>query len=137
MYSFRSWLPVAFLAASKDPYVGNKDSAIDGGSRYRGKQFMTRPPIRPAGADTGFFSKIKYDAGKFDDSTGYLKTQPLENRRNGFGTHMPKCRDQFTSHIETERYRELLKVRARLVLCTQGMCFILCCCAPEGKCHGG
>ena len=44
----------------------------------------------------------------------YTKNQPLDSRKLGFGSHNAKNRDEFTLHIRTEQYRELLKVRDRL-----------------------
>lgn len=40
----------------------------------------------------------------------YTKNQPLDTRKLGFGSHNAKNRDEFTLHIRTEQYRELLKV---------------------------
>ena len=39
----------------------------------------------------------------------YVKTQPLETRKNGFGSRNAKMRDEFMSHIRTEQYREQLR----------------------------
>lgn len=38
----------------------------------------------------------------------------LDSRKLGFGTHDAANRDEFTSHIRTEQYRELLKVHCPL-----------------------
>ncbi len=38
----------------------------------------------------------------------YSKTQPKESRKSGFGTHDASRRDEFTSHVRTEQYRETL-----------------------------
>ena len=46
---------------------------------------------------------------------GYLRTQPLDSRKTGFGSHDCKRRDQFTKYIETERYREQLKAEYKLL----------------------
>lgn len=42
-------------------------------------------------------------------SAVYTTTQPLDSRKLGFGSHNAKNRDEFTLHIRTEQYRELLK----------------------------
>ncbi len=44
--------------------------------------------------------------------TGYLKTQPLESRKNAFGSHNCSNRDEFMRHIRTEQYRAQISVRA-------------------------
>ena len=43
----------------------------------------------------------------------YTKTQPIESRKLGFGSHNAKCRDEFMSHIRTEQYRSQLRAEAK------------------------
>ena len=40
----------------------------------------------PKNEENGHFSKLKYMAGGYLESTRYLKSQPLETRKKGFGT---------------------------------------------------
>lgn len=45
----------------------------------------------------------------------YLKTQPVDKRKLGFGTRDAHRRDEFMSHIRTEQYRETLTREMELV----------------------
>lgn len=68
----------------------------------------------------------------FAPATVYTKNQPLDSRKLGFGSHNAKNRDEFTLHIRTEQYRELLKVRGWLPAVLPGcrralpLCVLLC-----------
>jgi hypothetical protein len=77
--------------------------------RHKGKQFLTTVPKVPA-AGAGYFHPLKYAPEKFNDTTGYLRTQPLDARKRAFGSKDASRRDEFTSTVQTERYRHLLKV---------------------------
>ena len=50
----------------------------------------------------------------------YTKNQPLDTRKLGFGSHNAKNRDEFTLHIRTEQYRELLKAEKKALRMQQG-----------------
>lgn len=77
--------------------------------RHKGKQFITVPP-KSTSDGGGYFGKFTYTKGEeYIDRTGYLKKQPLESRKLAFGSHDASNRDEFTSHIRTEQYREQLK----------------------------
>lgn len=80
-------------------------------SAYAGKQLITNPPKNTSGG-VGFFTRSTYTSDNYSDKTTYLKTQPVDNRRLGFGTHDAARRDEFTTHIRTEQYREQLKFEA-------------------------
>mmetsp|Transcript_65709 Transcript_65709/g.181431 ORF Transcript_65709/g.181431 Transcript_65709/m.181431 type:complete len:177 (-) Transcript_65709:281-811(-) len=95
---------VGFIA-EKEPY---SDKPAIKMSRHKGKQFQTVPPKNTMDGG-GYFDKATYTKGEeYVDKLGYLKTQPLEARKLGFGSHDASNRDEFTSHIRTEQYRELL-----------------------------
>jgi hypothetical protein len=80
-----------------DPYKGAKN---DSPARYKGKQMMVGPlPSIP----------FSYASDMYQDKSGYVKTQPLDQRKLGFGSHNASCRDEFTTTIRTEQYREQLK----------------------------
>lgn len=46
----------------------------------------------------------------YEVCAGYLKTQPLDKRKSGFGTRDASRRDEFTNHLAVEQYRERLRV---------------------------
>lgn len=88
--------------------------------RYRGKQFATRPLLNKS-AGKGYFdaksAKGEMTSGAhgymkgdtYTDKSGYLKTQPLDSRKLGFGSHDAAKRDEFMDFIRTEQYRQQLK----------------------------
>ena len=51
------------------------------------------------------FAKVTYASEPYVDMERYTVTQPLENRKNGFGSKDASKRGEFTSHIRTEQYR--------------------------------
>lgn len=63
----------------------------------------------PHNGENGNFSKLTYVPEGYKDGVNYKDTQPLEKRKNGFGSHDADRRDEFTNFIATERYREMLK----------------------------
>lgn len=56
----------------------------------------------------GFFDKKTYSSDPLQDNTMYVKTQPIDQRKSGFGSKDASRRDEFMSHIRTEQYRETL-----------------------------
>lgn len=100
-------------------------------SRHTGKQFQTQPAKLPAGGQ-GYFAKIPYKPEPFVDRTSarcrhraglqrrcslpatapavYLTSQPLEKRKAGFGTKDASRKDEFTSTVRVQQFREQLRV---------------------------
>eukprot|EP01029_Cantina_marsupialis_P029557 TRINITY_DN781839_c0_g1_i1.p1 TRINITY_DN781839_c0_g1~~TRINITY_DN781839_c0_g1_i1.p1 ORF type:complete len:210 (-),score=64.77 TRINITY_DN781839_c0_g1_i1:256-885(-) len=107
MYTTKSFNPKALKAEQftsiGDPYVKKAQPL----ARHTKKQFQTIPP--KGGQTEGYFSKINYKPEPYVDSNLYIKKQPLDSRKNGFGSKDCSKRDEFTLHIRTEQYRELLK----------------------------
>jgi len=68
----------------------------------------TNPPKRTDGG-VGYFEKMSYKADSYIDKTTYLGSQPIDQRKSGFGSHDASRRDEFTTGIRTEQYREQLK----------------------------
>jgi hypothetical protein len=67
-------------------------------------------------ADNGYFSKLSYQAEPYVElAEPYAKTQPMDKRKLGFGTHDANKRGEFTSTRATERYRDLLQMEAQLM----------------------
>lgn len=89
--------------AYKDPAFRSKIS-----SRFKGKQFITNPPKNPSG-DVGHFDKLIHKGGAYIDRTRYIDTQPVDKRHMGFCSRDAARRDEFSTHIRTEQYREQLK----------------------------
>lgn len=74
-----------------------------------------KPPVpfqvkmNPTNAENGHFSKLEHPQPyKYDESLKYINTQPLDNRKKGFGTGDAKRRDEFTNTCRTEQYRSTL-----------------------------
>jgi hypothetical protein len=89
-----------------DPYHDpHRRSKVN--SRFGGKQMQTNPPKNPSG-NVGHFTKFSYSVDMFNDKAGYTKSQPLDKRRLGFGSHDAARRDEFTTAVRTEQYREQL-----------------------------
>lgn len=76
-------------------------------SRHKGKQFTTVPSKNTCNGG-GYFQKTTYASDPLQDNTMYVKTQPVDKRKLGFGTRDAHRRDEFMSHIRTEQYRETL-----------------------------
>lgn len=87
-----------------DPHVRNGKV----NSRFTGKQLQTNPPKNTSG-NVGHFEKFVYAPDSYKDKTTYLKVQPVDRRKLGFGTHDAARRDEFTTTIRTEQYREQLR----------------------------
>jgi hypothetical protein len=90
-----------------DKYRGNRESTL---SRHKSRQFVTATAKRGV-----FFSKTTYATAPFVDAAGYLKAQPRDSRKNGFGSSDAKRRDEFTLTIATSRYREQLQTEKRFL----------------------
>jgi hypothetical protein len=86
-----------------DPHRRTKVS-----TRFTGKQLTTIPPKDTSG-NIGHFNKFTYSADNYNDKTGFLKTQPIDKRKLGFGSHDAARRGEFTTAIRTEQYRQQLK----------------------------
>jgi hypothetical protein len=63
----------------------------------------------PMNAENGNFAKVTYVNEGYKDGIRYKDSQPLENRKKGFGTHDATKRDEFSNVIATEQYRETLR----------------------------
>lgn len=108
MYSSK---PICFknsgdFIAINDPYIKPKN--ID--KRYKGKQFQTRPLLE--GQTVGTFDVFKYTTDPFADRTIYLASEPMANRKNGFGSHDARRRDEFAKDVRARQWREKLKSEA-------------------------
>ena len=94
-----------------DPYEKppNKDT------RLKGQQFKASFPkqgIAGARPNEALFDKTYkwlYGGEKYVDRTMYLKTQPLDQRKKGFGSRDAFRSDEFTQDIEVQKWRERLR----------------------------
>ncbi|KAL7535646.1 hypothetical protein ACHAWF_005224 [Thalassiosira exigua] len=94
-----------------DPYSGNNDKLP---SRWKEKQFVTQK--LPKNADNGLFVKLKYNSEPYKEiSEQYSKTQPLTNRKLGFGSRDASKTGEFTCWKTTERYRGVVKQENKLI----------------------
>ncbi|KAK3248349.1 hypothetical protein CYMTET_11135 [Cymbomonas tetramitiformis] len=88
-------------------------------SCYGGKQLLTNPPKAGHGPDVyfdAFTEKGKKwswisDGDNFEDRLMYMKQQ--KEKRSGFNSADYKRRDEFTSSIRTEQYREQLQQESK------------------------
>ncbi|CAM9660355.1 unnamed protein product, partial [Choristocarpus tenellus] len=87
-----------------DSYKGTK---LDLPDRWRGKGFSV--PQKPKNAENGSFSRLEYRSDPYADMEKFAKTQPLDKRKQGFGTKDAFRRGEFTATIRTEQYRDLLR----------------------------
>lgn len=81
---------------------------------FRNAKKSEKPPFHveqiPKNSDNhGNFSKIEYKSAGFQEDIKYINKQPLESRKKGFGSHDADRRDEFSSSIRTEQYRETLR----------------------------
>eukprot|EP01038_Epipyxis_sp_PR26KG_P008343 gene8343-11287_t len=69
----------------------------------------------PKNAENGNFSKLTYVSGGFFENIKYKDTQPLDNRKKGFGSRDASKTDEFANSIRTEQYRETLRKEKELL----------------------
>lgn len=96
-----------------DPY--RDPHMIEGtNSRHKGKQLQANPPKNTCDG-SGYFHKKTYASDPLQDKTMYLTTQPIDQRKAGFGSKDASRRDEFMSHVRTEQYRETLDTEMRIL----------------------
>lgn len=96
-----------------DPY--RDPHLIEGkNSRHKGKQILTVPGKNTCNG-LGYFEKKSYASDPLQDNTAYLKSQPMDTRKAGFGSKDASRRDEFMSHIRTEQYRETLHTEIKIL----------------------
>jgi len=87
-----------------DPYKVTRDQLPE---RWKSKQFLI--PKIPKNEHNGYFRKLKYHAEPYIElGEKYTKTQPLDQRKLGFGSHDAYKSSEFTSTKATDRYRSLV-----------------------------
>ena len=92
-----------------DPYKSNLDELP---GRWKQKQFVTQR--YPKNSHNGFFVKLEYDSAPYTElAEPYLKTQPLETRKLGFGSKDAFKSSEFTSTKATERYRDMVRQESK------------------------
>lgn len=64
-----------------DPYVGQKDTIP---ARWKSKQFQC--DRKPQNSGGGYFGQVAHASELYNETKLYLKTQPLDQRKKGFGT---------------------------------------------------
>jgi len=93
-----------------DPYVGQKDTIP---ARWKSKQFQC--DRKPQNSGGGYFGQVAHASELYNETKLYLKTQPLDQRKKGFGTRDANRRDEFAATIRTSQYRETLRKEQRLM----------------------
>lgn len=74
----------------------------------------------PKNAENGCFSKLEYKEGGTHGVIAYLGTQPLDQRKQGFGTKDAFRRDEFSNGIRTEQYRATIKKEKMILKLSKG-----------------
>lgn len=96
-----------------DPYKDPVASVF----REKGKGEKAPTPFHneriPVNDGNGYFTKSSYTPSDFKETIIYQKLEPLEKRRNGFGTHDATRWDEFTSTTRSGQFRESLKKELR------------------------
>jgi len=111
--------PAAYISIG-DPY---KDPDRILPERWQKKQFQSNAHPKNAdnstvhGVGGGYFIKLEHPKNEpyVELAEPYAKTQPIDKRKLGFGTHDANKRGEFTSTRATERYRDLLNMEKQLM----------------------
>ena len=92
-----------------DPYKTSVEALPQ---RWKEKQFVTQThPLR-----NGYFSRLHYHNEEYTEiAEQYRKTQPLDKRKLGFGSHDAFKSGEFTSSKATERYRDCVRKETKLL----------------------
>mmetsp|Transcript_18684 Transcript_18684/g.27052 ORF Transcript_18684/g.27052 Transcript_18684/m.27052 type:complete len:242 (-) Transcript_18684:132-857(-) len=94
-----------------DPFKSSLDELP---GRWKQKQFVTQKC--PQNAENGNFVKLQYQPEPYTEiAEQYTKTQPLDKRKLGFGSHDAFKRGEFTSTKATDRYRYLVRQESKLL----------------------
>lgn len=92
-----------------DPYKSSVEALPE---RWKQKNLTTQKfPLK-----SGLFSKLEYHQEQYTEiAEQYTKTQPLDKRKLGFGSHDAFKSGEFTSTKATERYRYCVKNEMKLL----------------------
>lgn len=90
-----------------DPYKDPKQNPFRAGKPGE-KVTSWKSDHYPKNEGDGNFTKVVYHPDEYKDGIKYITTQPLDGRKNGFGTKDAKKRDEFSNYIRTEQYRETI-----------------------------
>jgi len=102
-----------------DPYLDPKGNPFRQPKKGE-KQVKLKIAMVAKNEENGNFSKLKYMAGGYLEATRYLKTQPLENRKKGFGTKDAFKTDEFSNAVRTQQYRESIEKERVLIAANAG-----------------
>jgi hypothetical protein len=80
---------------------------------YMGKQFQTNPG-KKGQTPSSYFNNFAYKPSEYQKALSYLKEQPRESRKLGFGSHDASKRGEFSNTLRTAQYREKLKTEAEM-----------------------
>lgn len=68
----------------------------------------------PENEQNGHFSKIVYASSPYNETNLYIKDQPLDTRKKGFGSKDAHRRDEFSNAVRTQQYRESIRKETSL-----------------------
>ena len=106
--TFFTFLPTIFFC--NDPYIDKGPMANPFRSSKKGEKlnpFKTAMVAHNADGN-GNFTKLSYKASGYLESVNYSKTQPVGDRKLGFGTKDAFKSDEFTNAIRTSQHREAI-----------------------------
>jgi len=101
--------PQPFLTVG-EPYQDKSELP----ERWKGKRMAC------GGAYQNTFSKLEYPDGEpYVAAPLYIEAEPIDARKVGFGSKDASKRDEFTSYIRTEQYREVVRKEQPLLEMSQ------------------
>jgi hypothetical protein len=89
-----------------DPYISSTKGRTR--SSYKGKQLQTSP-AKKGQINAAYFASYGYSASGYNKPLDYRTTQPIDSRKLGFGSRDADRRDEFSSNLRVQQYREKLK----------------------------
>lgn len=101
-----------------DPYQDPKPNPFRNAAPLKKDEKALTPfqiTYKPSNAENGCFTKVEYKGGDISDVIHYIQTQPLDTRKNGFGTKDAKRRDEFANAMRTEQYRATIRREHELI----------------------
>ena len=84
------------------------------------KQVKLKIAMVAKNEENGNFSKLKYMPGGYLEAIRYAKSQPVDQRKKGFGTKDAFKTDEFSNAVRTQQYRESIEKERVLMAANAG-----------------
>lgn len=98
-----------------DPYQDVNENPFRNDNKVKKGEKGPLPFHIPKHSETGLFTKLEYKGGDVQEVISYVKTQPLAERKKGFGTKDAKRRDEFANSMRTEQHRATIRREQELL----------------------